>query len=779
MRKQFFLFTLLLCLCTNAAWGSTTLTVDFTSSNSAPAFSFTASDGVVFTFSNSYMTAETTGLISKKGQYKLSKSMTTNLTWSNIASGGSITITSFSVTAASGGNHTWFAYTNRSGKIDDSSHSAKGTSDNTVTLTSSLLSPLGLSDYIVIQASGNSDLYIKGFSITYTVSPATFYFQANATGNKSGNYFVSFDNEPSETTTATTSVVGETVQANSAEATAYFTAVPVTADGWSFEGWYEVDANGDPTETQYSDQASCSKTFESSSFNSLSPEELTLYAKYTEKSVPTFAFNLKVGIAGQPAYTDVFTTSNSDLALTSVTNSNDAVATVEYNLSTRVINVTALSKGQTTVTITQPGNEDWVAKTQSYTITVVNQGEWIWQTDDVTSGNNYYVYSTVSGFLNDADGFDTNPTVLWNVGGKFNSEFSLTATSGKTLAIYDKDWKWNVKTSSTYSDGNITLDSNYSDGYYSLFRKGGAHATFGYGSYFVGSNNGSLEMRSSDSFEWQFISPAQKAAYDSYQEASDLVGTYTSLYPSLEAELSSVLADNNYESTNWNTCKANLDAIIAKCAAFDVDYAKFNEITHKLTINATGDGFATFYSACPVSMPDGVTAYKGSYSAGILTLTEIDRENYIPACTPVILYNEGISSTIELTYYNGEVEVVTGNKLHGSTYNTPLTSSSVTIDDITGTAYALGYRDIDGDGNAEAGFFKYASTATQISANKAFLVLEEGASLAAIRIIADENNATRFSTIKSTENVEKFWQNGQIYIRRGSNTYDILGRKVQ
>ena len=611
--------------------------------------------------------------------------------------------------------------------------------------------------------------------IKYTIYPKfvpVFNFSATATKNVAG--------EEGGTVSATVDyeeIEGTTPGQASATTTATFTATPFTDDGYSFEAWYTPGGDFVSYANPYV------TTLENTHLDGTT-ESLTLQAHFTLKTIPVFTFHMKVGIKGQ-TYGNVFRTSNEFTSLTSVTNSNPSVANVTYNLSARTISIEALEKGQTTITIVQNGDETYTNKTLSYTITVVEQGEWIWQQDEVSSGNSYYIYSSTSGFLNDADGFDSSPTLLWTVGGTALSKYSLTASSGKTLSIYDNDWKWNVTTSGTYSGGDINLESSLSDGYYSIWREGGAHMTFGYGSYYVASKNGALEMWSSASYEWLFVSSAQKAAYDSYIAASEYVGSYTSRYPSLENELSAVIGSNNYESADWATCKANLDAIIAKCDAFDADYAKFNEDGNKRTINTTADGFATIYYACPIELPDGVTAYKGSYSDGVLTLTDIDCDGRIPACTPVVLYKENTtsSSTITLSYDDGEgLSSISGNKLHGSSYDIPLSSSSVTIDGVNGTAYGLGQKDMDGNGTVEAGFFRYSTTAETAGANKAILVIDgDGPSLAAIRIISEENNTTDIDMFQSTPmtEIEKFMENGQLLIKRDGVVYDVLGRIVK
>ena len=771
MRKFSLFLTILLCLCASTAH-STVLSITFDSEKKVPATSYTSSDGVVFYFENNITAEQQSIFAGQKGQIKVAKEMEASFKWSSIAPGGAITITSFSVRAGMGGNNTWELYTNLPSAVHVN-HSGKD--DYTLTLDATKLLGLTLNDWIIIKAGG-SECYIKEFSITYTATPATYYFGTEVLGNKPGNYYTSFTANSFSSTSDTKSVVGASVQADNAEATAYFTAAAQTDDGWNFEGWYLVDANGDPTETQYSDQLSCSMTFSSDSYNSGSPDECKLYARYTDKQVPTFSFDMKIGVVGQPTYQNVFTSSNS-AALSSVTNSDDEVATVTYNLSTHEINVTALKKGHTTIEITQDGDEDnWVTKTQSYIVTVVNQGEWIWAQDIVSASNSYYLYSTVSGFLNDNNGFDNVPTILWTIGGTPLTSYTLTSSNSKMVAIYDESFQSNISSNKTDKSGDdVLMASSLEDGYFSLYRSNVLKIwgiTVNRNVYTV---NGGLAIQADASYEWVFVSPAQVEASEAYVEASTYIGKYTTLYPALNSELSAVLAANNYTSNNWVTCKANLDAIIAKCEAFDEDYAKFT--ANEISLTPTTDGFATFYSACPVALPSGVTAFKGDYSEGTLTLTDIDRSGKVPACTPVILHNDDNSnSTIVLTYDGSNNDSPVVSDLHGSSYDTMLddAESTVTMDGKTGTAFALGYK------NSTTAFYKYSSTATKVSANKAILIISGGNALVAgIRILSGDNNATNIESINANVDVIKFFENGQLFIKRDGIVYDALGRIVK
>ena len=594
-------------------------------------------------------------------------------------------------------------------------------------------------------------LRVHSITITYEGTLPSFYAKSIASSDGNGVVKTSFSSLSADdafnnaSTVDTKTVDGDKLGSGSkGSVIAYYRAVPNSSE-YNFVGWYTVE-NNTPTETLYSDQPECTKSFTTTLTNSLSPETNELYAKFTQLQVPTFTFDLRVGILGEggasTTYSNVFTTDNDETDLSSVTSSNTSVASVSYSPTNRTIDVTVKAKGTANITVSQAGLDGvWMEKTVVYTIVVVKKGEWIWQQDEVLTNNSYYVYAAGNGFLNISDGFDeeslvsSGSWVLWTIGENWKSAYTLTSGSNK-FSIYRQSSTNYAKTSLIDKKGDdIILSSTYdkATGYYTIYR-----AKTMTGQRNVKVENGNLLIDSNPSKVWVFVSPAQKAAFVSYATASTYVGKYSTSCPSLEKELSEVISANNYSSNDWVTCKANLDAIIAKCA----DYDKFDEDSHTRTVNTTGDGFASFYSAFAVQLPSGVKAYKGVYDNGTLTLTDINQEGYVPACTPVILYRENTTSatTITLTYNDGTgLSEVEDNMLHGSIQATALNGTSITIDEVTGTPYVLGYQNFSGEG-AEAGFFRYEGSS--VGANKAFLVVSGSSSLAAIRISTFEEGAT-------------------------------------
>lgn len=151
-------------------WGETfSFTEDYTASSSNPGLTYSTAQGVTFTLTSADMSF---GTSSRKGQYKLTKNKTTSLSWTG-PSGYKVNVTGFSVTAAAGGNNTWFSYSKKfidnGGNRDDGDHSKKGTSDQTLTLPTTDFAIDNSA--VIIAASSSSDLYIKKFTVTYTLVP--------------------------------------------------------------------------------------------------------------------------------------------------------------------------------------------------------------------------------------------------------------------------------------------------------------------------------------------------------------------------------------------------------------------------------------------------------------------------------------------------------------------------------------------------------------------------------------------------------------------------------
>lgn len=150
-----------------------------------------------------------------------------------------------------------------------------------------------------------------------------------------------------------------------------------------------------------------------------------------------------------------------------------------------------------------------------------------WKGSTPTAGGKYYLAVKVGDgslrFLNESTGFDSEPKVLWEVGGNFpgnpdgSSSYTLTSGGGKTFSIYD-NWGARISTSQTMNGDNIKLASNKQGNLYSICRYKKISSIVGNRNVVV-SDNGGLSIGSEPTYCWLFISPDEAEAYVRYVTA--------------------------------------------------------------------------------------------------------------------------------------------------------------------------------------------------------------------------------------------------------------------
>ena len=182
---------------------------------------------------------------------------------------------------------------------------------------------------------------------------------------------------------------------------------------------------------------------------------------------------------------------------------------------------------------------------------------------------------------------------------------------------------------------------------------------------------------------------------------------------------------------------------------------------HTITTNAYG--FCSFASAEAVTLPVGLKAYKGAYEASdnSLTLTYIGQ--VVPANEGVILWTpEEISKEFAYTI-GGTAPAVSGNDFVGVVAATDPAG-------ISGDIYCL-------HGNE---LMKYVGT-EDIPAGKAYLPVSASSSAPQrIRMVFhQEEETTAVSNVEATVKAVKFVENGQIYIRRGNEVFNLQGQIVK
>lgn len=188
---------------------------------------------------------------------------------------------------------------------------------------------------------------------------------------------------------------------------------------------------------------------------------------------------------------------------------------------------------------------------------------------------------------------------------------------------------------------------------------------------------------------------------------------------------------------------------------------------------ATG-GWATFASPVKVAVPDGVTAYKATYSneGGDEQLVLYPVSGAIPANAGVLLRGEA-DHVYTFSPTNDAAGDYTGNALVGCPVRTDITSVAATKD-----IFCLRYSEL----YSLTGFFIYSGQ--YIAAGKAYLPLPKAEPSSAPRrirfVFREEQGTTGFDpTNAEAVPTTKFIENGQLYIRRGNAVYTIQGVRVK
>lgn len=226
-------------------------------------------------------------------------------------------------------------------------------SQNGTTATTSTNNPQNISG-VANSTNENNPTNIGTLYAIFAAKPV-FYFSASAVATPAGGGTAS-------ASPATTNVRGEHWNSTSATTTATFTATPNT--GYNFLGW-STTADGAVVSTDNPYNA----TLTSTSTNSGSPTNTTLYAKFEQIIVPSAISatpsTISICAGDNGTFTYTLTPSNAYDNVT-VTSGNTGIATVSKSGTT--ITVTGVAAGLTTVTLS--ARDDLNVETASTTVAV-------------------------------------------------------------------------------------------------------------------------------------------------------------------------------------------------------------------------------------------------------------------------------------------------------------------------------------------------------------------------------------------------------------------------
>ena len=217
----------------------------------------------------------------------------------------------------------------------------------------------------------------------------------------------------------------------------------------------------------------------------------------------------------------------------------------------------------------------------------------------------------------------------------------------------------------------------------------------------------------------------------------------------------------------WETYTPNAAAIVKNAAAMLIAGEDLDATVANVSGTITAEGWTTFSSCYPLDLntiATGYTAYvASSVGEGNVTLTPcMDK---VEANTGLMIKGTAnneftISTTADDATFSGS------NLLRGAATGANLTSSS--------NAYVLGKQ---GTPTPVLGFYHVNSDLT-VPAGKAYL--EYTGSLApGFRIVEEDQNATNIYNLDATDKAVKFFENGQLLIRKDGVVYDTMGRVIR
>lgn len=221
-----------------------------------------------------------------------------------------------------------------------------------------------------------------------------------------------------------------------------------------------------------------------------------------------------------------------------------------------------------------------------------------------------------------------------------------------------------------------------------------------------------------------------------------------------------------------------------------------SKANHVFQVTSTGDcsfkrdGGSTMY-VYSISLIPAVTATIGATGwTTFASSSPLDLSNMVASSgTATAYYVSSASSSVHATSTTATIETGTGILLKGTANATVSIAIAESGSGIEGnklvgcttstslSANANYYVMVNNNGTAE--FQSLVDNGATIPAGKAYLNLSGTSAPGRLLIIEEENNATSVETISSNDEAVKFFENGQLYIKRDGVVYDVTGRVVK
>ena len=186
-------------------------------------------------------------------------------------------------------------------------------------------------------------------------------------------------------------------------------------------------------------------------------------------------------------------------------------------------------------------------------------------------------------------------------------------------------------------------------------------------------------------------------------------------------------------------------------------------IVEPVKVTTNEDGWASFANKVALAPLGGLAAYYAEYDAAN-TAVDLHETEMIPAAEGVFLYGNALTEYTLTPNVTGLSASVEQNDLVGCVAYTDVTSVSEAI-------YCI--RNVGG----ESALYRYIGA--NIPAGKAYLPVSVGPYPAPKRITMRFNGTTAIDNVEVEAQTEKFVENGQIYIRRGNEVFNLQGQIVK
>lgn len=228
---------------------------------------------------------------------------------------------------------------------------------------------------------------------------------------------------------------------------------------------------------------------------------------------------------------------------------------------------------------------------------------------------------------------------------------------------------------------------------------------------------------------------------------------------------------SSYTLTNTTSKNAWVDHIDFKYTTGGISYSGYTTTIPGITLSLAADTWATYCFPVDVVIPDDarLKVYKSEVNA------EEDALN-VTAITGNLKAGEGVLMKANTTaddytfsrYTGGDATPLDGNALKGCVVATHTDVLKAQNGDCT---YIMVLDKTTGNFGTFSGTFP---------GGKAYLPFTPSTSApSAFRIVEVENSATSIDNFEANDNVVKFFENGQLFIKKNGITYDTLGRIVK